>query len=231
MIYFEASDNGLILVDGNDPIKKIEQEVSTEEEIKAVEAIANEDFEFEKWTKNGKDIPSGAVLNAGDFEPEDKDTFTAVFRKVVDEAVDFKSGEPNPSDEEQTEKIITVTYVAGKGGIVLTEEEKIDVLAEKIEALGSTATPDEGYVFVNWTDADGNEIISETITIEDLQLSADSEDMEFTANFKLDEESSEVGLMADRAAAYSVTFKSGETEYKIDDVPEGTLDRKRRTHA
>ena len=54
-----------------------------------------------------------------------------------------------------TKKEFTVNYEAEDGG-------KVDVESEKVKygesATGSIATPNEGYYFVNWTDAEGNEV-------------------------------------------------------------------------
>ncbi|OUN46438.1 hypothetical protein B5G20_07560, partial [Collinsella sp. An7] len=54
-----------------------------------------------------------------------------------------------------TKKEFTVSYKADNGGRVSEDSETVRYGAD---AKGSTATPSEGYYFVNWTDEDGNEV-------------------------------------------------------------------------
>ena len=54
-----------------------------------------------------------------------------------------------------TKKEFTVSYKADNGGQVSEDSETVKYGED---AKGSTATPSEGYYFVNWTDEDGNEV-------------------------------------------------------------------------
>ncbi|MCR5341806.1 MAG: InlB B-repeat-containing protein, partial [Butyrivibrio sp.] len=76
---------------------------------------------------------------------------------------------------------VTVTYTATKGGKVSRDSETIDLNVEGAAFEGATATArSDKYEFVNWTDAEGNEVSSEA-TFVPANIEADAT---FTANFK-----------------------------------------------
>ncbi|CDZ74485.1 Hypothetical protein ING2D1G_0291 [Peptoniphilus sp. ING2-D1G] len=57
------------------------------------------------------------------------------------------------------ENTITLTYIASAGGSVTPATETVKAITDTIQ--GSEATADEGYIFVNWTDVEGNEVGNE----------------------------------------------------------------------
>ena len=99
-----------------------------------------------------------------------------------------------PGDKIPDKYQITITYVAGANGAVTGETEELhtvktfDVAADgtisnvqdspATPAAAVTATPDNGYKFVNWTD--GSSSYADVEAIQALQL---MEDATFTANF------------------------------------------------
>lgn len=77
---------------------------------------------------------------------------------------------------------VTVTYTATKGGKVSKGSETIDLNAEGATFEGATASAkSDKYEFVNWTDANGNEVGTDP-TFVPSNIEADAS---FTANFKL----------------------------------------------
>nr|WP_294463649.1 InlB B-repeat-containing protein [uncultured Sellimonas sp.] len=110
---------------------------STTDPVKAeakVTATAENGYHFVDWTtQDGEHYADVEAIRAAEF---DKDTvFTANF---------VEDGN------------IMINYVAGNGGSVSPVNEELAPATGKAE--GSTATPADGYVFVNWTDADGKEV-------------------------------------------------------------------------
>nr|WP_026657177.1 InlB B-repeat-containing protein [Butyrivibrio sp. AC2005] len=96
-----------------------------------------------------------------------------------------------PEQAEKEVKEVTVTYTASKGGTVSKASETIDINAEDAKFEGATATPwSEKYEFVNWTDADGNEVSTEdTFVPSDIE-----EDVTFTANFAIPDDMPELSV-------------------------------------
>ncbi len=86
------------------------------------------------------------------------------------------------TDENADSNLATVTYVAGEGGTVSIPSETVDLNTEYTIA-GSTATPNEGYEFVNWTMEE--EVVCEEATITPSVVSGD---ITYTANFSMIEE-------------------------------------------
>lgn len=72
----------------------------------------------------------------------------------------------------------TVTYAAGEHGSVNPTSE---LVKEGEKANGSEATADEGYVFVGWTDADGNTVSTESKLELTNEITANAT---YTANFE-----------------------------------------------
>lgn len=78
------------------------------------------------------------------------------------------------------EKLVTVTYKATKGGRVSLSKETVDVNDENAEFEGSIAEVwSDDYQFTYWTDADGNQVSTDSSFVpSDIE-----EDATFTANF------------------------------------------------
>ncbi|WP_029319920.1 InlB B-repeat-containing protein [Butyrivibrio sp. AE3004] len=86
-----------------------------------------------------------------------------------------------PAKEVVEIKEVTVTYTATKGGTVSNTSETIDVNAEGAAFEGSTAIAwNDKYEFVNWTDANDNEVSTEATFVP----SNIEENATFKANFK-----------------------------------------------
>ncbi|MGE4214707.1 MAG: S-layer homology domain-containing protein [Anaerotignaceae bacterium] len=82
------------------------------------------------------------------------------------------------------EKNVTITYVAGDGGSVSPEFEQVK--AKNGKAKGSTATADAGYVFDNWTDANGTVVGDDALFVPS-KTSGVFEAATYRANFVEDE--------------------------------------------
>ena len=101
-----------------------------------------------------------------------------------------KEGQTGEKDETVTAdhaaaatKMVTVEYIAGNGGAVDRDSETVDVLSADAALLGSTATAQEGYQFVDWTASDDSIVSSNASFVP--ALSADMpEKTVYIANFK-----------------------------------------------
>ena len=117
------------------------------------------------------------------------------------EIIEETPEEEEPAEEDEVEeKLVTVTYKATDGGSVTVDSEEIDVNAEDAAFEGSEAQADEGYVFINWTDADGEEVSTDAKFVPDLL----EENAEFTAVFEAAE------TEEDESDAIVVTYVAGE---------------------
>ena len=104
---------------------------------------------------------------------------------------------------EKEEKLIVISYIAAEGGKVSISSEEVDLNAEEIIFLGATAEAEDGYIFVKWTDADGNEVSADA-TFVPAGLDADAS---FTAVFEAVEEEEEV---EPEQKLVKVTYKAAE---------------------
>ncbi|KNZ43114.1 InlB B-repeat-containing protein [Acetobacterium bakii] len=95
-------------------------------------ATANLGYTFVNWTKNGAEVGPVATFsptkNEGKYESA---TYTANF----------------------SENEVTITYTAGPNGSVNPTSETIGAITGN--PAGSTATPQEGYQFLQWVDSAG----------------------------------------------------------------------------
>ncbi|MEA5083216.1 MAG: S-layer homology domain-containing protein [Lachnospiraceae bacterium] len=130
------------------------------------EATANAGYVFLNWTDaNGNEVGTDEIFvpskTNGKFVTA---TYTANFVE----------------DEE-----ITIYYTAGTGGSVSSESEQVAPVTGIPD--GSTATADTGYVFLNWTDANGYEVGTDEALIpsKTSELFASAT---YTANFVEDED-------------------------------------------
>ena len=191
-IYFEASENGLVLVDGIDPASsKAKQEVKAKEELKAVKAEANEGYEFEEWQLNGVSFSKEATLKADQIELKDEDRYTALFKEIVEETEGeiAEESEIIEETEEAGEEELTkvqIFFEASEHGTISAEGfENVPSLiqeAEKAEELVSvSANADEGYEFAEWQK--NGEHFSDEATLEASGIELKNED-KYVAVFK-----------------------------------------------
>lgn len=134
------------------------------------EAKAAEGFVFKNWTASDGTVVSTSAFFAPQIPStaNREYTYTAHFEKAVEAPV---------------AKMVTVEYVAGNGGTVDRGSETVDVLSADAALLGSTATAQDGYRFVDWTASDDSIVSSNASFVP--ALSADMpEKTVYTANFK-----------------------------------------------
>lgn len=149
-------------------------------------AIANEGYQFAGWTteKNGKE----EVVS---YQAQDTITVTGDIK--------YKA---------QFEKPFEVKVSATEGGSAkvssATEADKTSLNATKYDELTFEATANEGYQFVNWTDANGEEKSTESTYKTKLE-----EGVEYKANFKVAEYKIEVLLEGDGNINGTIGGKKG----------------------
>ena len=163
--------------------------VSAEQYMGAIESAVGSEVEKAKavditfYNKDGKETkPKRAVsvsMSASGISADsvvhiaDGGSANASIYALVDEAQDRAE-----------DRIITITYKAGNGGSVSSGGEKVNLNGESVEVSGSTATADNGYAFVNWTDGEGNEVSTEASFTPDVsKLDGVEGEVTFTANF------------------------------------------------
>lgn len=107
-------------------------------------------------------MPAGSInVRMGNYSTTNKNNFIVVIPK--EHTIKVKSSDENYGT-------VAITSPATEGNTITTTESSVTV----------TATPNEGVNFINWTDADGNVISTETA-----YTYVGSEDIELTANFGL----------------------------------------------
>lgn len=144
----------------------------TNTEIKGSTAAADEGYSFISWT----DENGNMVSDSKTFVPQtvtESTVYTANFAaSVVPNATAAPSGE-------NAVRIAQITYTAGKGGTVSLESETVNLSDDVSEIKGSTAQPDEGYVFASWTDENGNTVSEREKFVPETVF----ENTTYTANF------------------------------------------------
>lgn len=134
------------------------------------EAKAAEGFVFKNWTASDGTVVSTSAFFAPQIPStaNREYTYTAHFEKAVETPVT---------------RMVTVEYVAGNGGTVNRGSETVDALSADAALLGSTATAQDGYRFVDWTASDNSIVSSDASFVP--ALSADMpEKTVYIANFK-----------------------------------------------
>ncbi|WP_029675064.1 InlB B-repeat-containing protein, partial [Butyrivibrio sp. VCB2006] len=109
----------------------------------------------------------------------------ATTAEAATEATTAEEAATAATSAEVKEKLVTVTYKSTKGGRVSKSKETVDINKKdaKFEGAKAEAWNDE-YTFVDWTDADGNQVCTEA-TFVPSGLEADAV---FTANFIAEED-------------------------------------------
>ncbi len=176
----EPSDEG-----GDDEYVE-ESEGSSEEEVAPAEEPQGEEIASEGEGEGQGENLEGEGTEGEEPEVTEEDPEAIDPEKVDPEAVDpealeKEAAEKAAKEKEETEKTtVTVTYESTKGGSVSPKSETIDPEDEEAAFKGSTAAPwNDGYEFVNWTDAEGNQV-SEDATFVPSDI---TEDATFTAHF------------------------------------------------
>lgn len=115
---------------------------------------------------------------------------------IVSESAEFIPSEVNEDtvytanfeliSDDPAEKIVTVTYKASEGGSVTLDTEHVNSGDPEFTCKGAEAKAADGYEFVNWTDAEGEEVSAESVFIPVLKANEDGtySDAAYTANFK-----------------------------------------------
>jgi uncharacterized repeat protein (TIGR02543 family) len=169
-------------------VSKTEESLDVNNKDSKVEgstATAADGYDFVDWTDaSGSEVSTDpAFAPSKDSLTNDSYSYTANFNKKATKEV----------------KEITISYTAGEGGKVDPSSQKIDLNDESAKVEGSTATADEGYDFVNWTNADGKEVSTDkTFAPDKGDLNAD---VTYMANFE---------KAAKEEKNVTVTYKAGE---------------------
>ena len=106
---------------------------------------------------------------------------------------------------------VTITYEVTSGGSVSPGSETLAPATGA--AQGSTATPDPGYSFVNWTDGEGAEVGDQEAFIPETDDHGLNFEATYTANFELIDYT--LTLNADPGTAGSVEDITNEAPYNI----------------
>ena len=209
VIYFEASDHGLISL-ANEGIgkEKIAQEVKTKDELVSLKAEADEGYEFVEWKLNGVHFSNEPLLKAQSIELKDQDKYSASFKKSEVEAKEeepveepeIPEEEVLPETEEEAEPVIEeeaettiqavlIYFDAGDNGILYIENESsmsfIQEVILKEELHDVEAKADEGFEFKEWLL--NNEHFSDEAILKAEDIALNDEDR-YTAVFKQVEE-------------------------------------------
>ncbi len=222
-----------------------EQEVQEEqvsEEFSETEETGDVVEESEETNDQTEDTVEEEVAEA-DSEEVTEDATEETTEEVTDEAAEEDSIEEAATEadseevteeatEETTEdvsqKLVTVSYKATKGGHVSNNKETVDINDKEAKFEGTTASAwNDEYSFVDWTDSEGNQVSTEaTFVPSDVEA-----DTVFTANFVAVENISEVmpaieasnvheGGMVVSVKAEEGLFPAG-TEVKIRAISDG----------
>ena len=177
----------------NDAIEDAAVTASEAEESSAVsdttvtEAVIDNSDVLDSTEASASLLSSDVNLNAAtSFSSSEEDLEASASLSSSGEDLEASASLSSSQDESGAacssleEKNVTVEYRATKGGSVSVSKETVNILDEKAEFKGATATAwNDEYKFVDWTDEDGNQISTEsTIIPSDI-----SEDKIYTANF------------------------------------------------
>lgn len=124
---------------------------------------------------------SAEAAAEGSVEATAETSVEAATEASSEAAAEASSVEAVEEEKAVEAKLVTVTYRSTKGGSVSNKEETINILDESAKFEGATAAAwNDEYTFVNWTDADGNQVSEEVTFVP----SGITEDATYTANFK-----------------------------------------------
>lgn len=132
---------------------------------KGSEAEANPGYHFVSWTNEAKEVVSTDVK----FTPDKVDGLNVAATYYA-----------NFAEKEE----IVINYQADKNGIVDRESEKLKPATG--EAVGSVATPNQGYKLVNWTNSKGEAVSTDTQFIP-AKVNGLNVPETYTAHFEKDE--------------------------------------------
>ena len=148
-------------------------DLNTEYTIAGSTATPNEGYEFVNWTMEEEVVCEEATIIpsvvSGDI------TYIANFKVLKDEIDQVE-------ESNNIEKIVNVTYIATEGGNVSIDSESVNINDEELFE-GAIATAEDGYVFKNWVDTNGNEVSSSTRFVP----TDVTEDTTYTAVFEKEE--------------------------------------------
>jgi uncharacterized repeat protein (TIGR02543 family) len=180
---------------------------SADSSVKGSEAAANSGYEFVSWTDgDGNEVSQDAAFIPG--KPGDGSnteiTYTANFRQEDEAAAEEPAA---------VTRMVKIIYTAGEGGSVDNSGCELDLNRKDSEVRGSVASPDEGYEFVNWTDAAGTEVAgADSPSYTPSRDSLTEGSCTYTANFRQKEVKKEVKEITIRYIAGEGGRVSAESE-------------------
>ncbi len=165
------------------------------------------------------------------IEEEDEEEVIPETPENLQEDPEAKEKEEKPEDDKKGDRgakgggskgaaaDATITYMAGEGGHVTSPEELVKAGEE---ANGSTAIADDGYTFIEWTDAEGGHVSGDSTYQPEGEYLVDG--ATFTANFEKEEEPEEevtytVIFMVDGAEYRKQTYTQGDNSLRIPERP------------
>ena len=178
-------------------------------------ATAFEGYKFINWMDENAQI----VSSEASFVPVNltqNRTYTANFEK----------------DEVIVQKLVSVTYAAGKGGTVSRDKETVDLNSQEPVFKGATASAKEGYVFAGWESEDGKVVSKDHTFIPQIETNEEGigVDALYTAIFEKIPEtypaqdfSGEAGGVKVDAHSEEGAFPEG-TRMEVSDVTGSSLD-------
>ncbi|WP_035768128.1 InlB B-repeat-containing protein [Butyrivibrio sp. NC2002] len=153
----EASEESEVVEDSQEVTEEAEKVV---EEVSETTEDSEETAEAEEQTEEAAEPAEDAEETSTEGSEEVASEETPAEETPVEETPAEETPAEDAAAEETAEdvSVVNITYTAGVGGTVSIESEQVTDAA-----AGATATADDGYKFVNWTNED-EVIVSEDAT-------------------------------------------------------------------
>ena len=153
----EASEESEVVEDSQEVTEEAEEVV---EEVSETTEDSEEAAEAEEQTEEAAEPAEDAEETSTEGSEEVASEETPAEETPAEETPAEETPAEDAAAEETAEdvSVVNITYTAGVGGTVSIESEQVTDAA-----TGATATADEGYKFVNWTNED-EVIVSEDAT-------------------------------------------------------------------
>ena len=153
-----------------------------------VEAVPDEGYVFVRWSDGRTDNPRTDVATSNVF-------VEAIFAR------------------EETQQQFTLTYMAGEGGSITGETSQTVLYGESGTAV--TAVPEEGYVFVRWSDGVTTATRTDSNVTSDITVTAEFRRIELTLTYtagtggSITGETSQTVLYGESGTAVTVVPEEG----------------------